>query len=104
MHLLARVLVYLWDQKDYQLINFKTYYMAQEKVYLDCSAGGFDDFGYPISKRIIDGKTEQGPWALMTPESFVEYGVGLGVGYGQLYELQKDGKWLLIKGGANRKG
>lgn len=75
----------------------------QEKVYWTAPVGGFDDFGYPISKRIIDGKTKQGPWALMTPQSYVKHGIALGVGYGQLYEKQKDGKWLLIKGGDDGK-
>lgn len=72
--------------------------MKQKLVYWTAPVGGFDDFDYPISKRIIDGKTKQGPWAIMTPQSYVKHGVGLGIGLGQLYEKQRDGKWLLIKG------
>jgi len=31
-----------------------------------------------------DGKTHQGPWANMCPTCFKKYGVGLGLGRGQL--------------------
>jgi len=61
--------------------------------------GKTDDFGDKITDELIDGKTRQGPWALMTPNSFKKYGVGrLGTGYGQKYKKQPDGKWLKIEG------
>lgn len=40
---------------------------------------------------LIDGKTIYGPWAVMCHECYNEYGVGLGVGKGQLYEKNKNG-------------
>jgi hypothetical protein len=60
-----------------------------------------DDFGDPVEDVIIDGKTSYGPWALMTPKSWDRYsGTGgkLGLGLGQKYQKQSDGKWLKIEG------
>jgi hypothetical protein len=58
-----------------------------------------DDFGDPITNIFIDGKTQKGPWALMSLQSFKRFGLGkLGVGYGQKYSKQSDGKWLKIEG------
>lgn len=57
-----------------------------------------DDFGQPIEEEFIDGATRMGPWAIMTPASHQTYGVGLGVGKGQMYEKQADGKWLKVEG------
>lgn len=57
--------------------------------------GEKDDFGDKITDTIIDGKTQFGPWALMTPRSWVVNGIGkLGIGYGQKYKKQPNGKWL----------
>lgn len=53
-----------------------------------------DDFGVIIGERFVDGKTVLGPWAIMSVQSFHTYGVGLGVGKGQLYVHNKNtGKW-----------
>jgi len=57
-----------------------------------------DDFGIKIKNVVIDGRTKLGPWAMMTPETFKNFGVGLGLGFGQKYKKQKDGKWLKIEG------
>ena len=57
-----------------------------------------DDFGITIKNVVIDGRTKLGPWAMMTPETFKNFGVGLGLGFGQKYKKQKDGKWLKIEG------
>ena len=57
-----------------------------------------DDFGITIQNVVIDGRTKLGPWAMMTPETFKNFGVGLGLGFGQKYKKQKDGKWLKIEG------
>jgi hypothetical protein len=60
--------------------------------------GKTDDFGDEIVDTFIDGKTLQGPWAMMTPKSAAMHGVGrLGTGYGQMYKL-KNGKWLKVEG------
>lgn len=61
--------------------------------------GEKDDFGDKIKDIIIDGKTKMGPWGLMTERSYQQYGIGkLGMGYGQKYKKQSDGKWLKIEG------
>lgn len=48
----------------------------------------------------IDGRMKSGSWAIMCLECYKENGVGVGVGRGQVYELQRDGedrgKWLKI--------
>jgi len=67
-------------------------------VYWTGPVGDRDDFGSPISKEIIDGKTRMGPWALMSPVSYSKYGVGLGLGRGQRYKKQTDGRWLKVEG------
>lgn len=56
-----------------------------------------DDFGKPIVDTFIDGKTTMGPWANMNPDSFKQHGVGLGIGKGQMYRKQPDGKWKKVE-------
>ena len=60
--------------------------------------GEKDDFGSPIDDIMYDAKSTMGPWGLMSPKSFRQYGVGLGTGLGQKYEKQADGKWLKTDG------
>ena len=36
----------------------------------------------------VDGRTDQGPWALMCPVCFEIFGVGLGLGKGQKYDAK----------------
>lgn len=75
--------------------------MANGKVYWTSGVGGFDDFGDPVKDIIIDGKTNQGPWGLMTPKSYKENGFWpnkFGLGIAQKYQKQADGKWLKIEG------
>lgn len=71
-----------------------------EKVYWLSPVGGFDDFDDPIRDTIIDGATAQGPWALMTPRSWRMHGrfTTLGLGRGQRYVRQPDGRWLKVEG------
>lgn len=70
-----------------------------KKIYWLSSVDENDDFGDKIVDEIIDGKTVHGPWALMTPKSFSKHGIGrLGLGLGQRYKLQSDGKWLKVEG------
>lgn len=68
------------------------------KTYWLSPVGEVDDFGDRITDEIIDGVTNLGPWALMTPKSFERYGRGLGTGRGQRYRRQSDGKWLKVEG------
>ncbi len=51
-----------------------------------------------ITDRFIDGKTIYGPWAIMHPDSHQDSGCGLGMGKGQLYAKQDDGRWMKIEG------
>jgi hypothetical protein len=61
--------------------------------------GELDDFGDRVAGVIIDGKTKHGSWALMTPHSWSLHGIGqLGIGLGQRFERQTDGKWLKVEG------
>ena len=60
---------------------------------------GLDDFREPITTAFIDGRTKYGPWAIMTPLSWGQHGIGrLGTGFGQRYEKQADGQWLKVEG------
>jgi hypothetical protein len=59
-----------------------------------------DDFGGPIVKEFVDGRTRLGSWAVMNPANFARYGssAGLGTGRGQRYKRQDDGRWLKVEG------
>lgn len=68
-------------------------------VFWKGNVGEDDDFGQPIRGVFIDGKTQMGPWAIMTPASWQMYGVGrLGTGYGQKYKQMADGRWQKVEG------
>lgn len=69
-----------------------------EKVYWLSPVGDLDDFGNAIHDTFIDGKTRLGPWGLMTPEAHAALGCGLGLGRGQKYVKQADGRWLKTEG------
>lgn len=72
-----------------------------EDVYWLSPVGEQDDFNRQIGDVVIDGKTRHGPWALMSEESWViETGTGgkLGLGLGQKYAHQPDGRWLKVEG------
>ena len=61
--------------------------------------GPKDDFGDAIHEVFYDAKTDHGPWAIMTPKSWRAYGCGrVGMGFGQVYKKQADGRWLKIGG------
>ncbi len=63
-------------------------------VYWLSPLGSVDDFGHPYVDEMIDGKTQFGPWANMTPENWEIFGAGLG----QRYQRQPDGRWLKVEG------
>jgi hypothetical protein len=68
--------------------------MSNDKaVYWQSPLGYRDDFGITYGNTMIDGKTRIGPWANMSEESWRVHGVGrFGIGYGQLYKKQPDGR------------
>ena len=69
------------------------------KVYWMGDLGETDDFGVVYGEAMYDGKTVHGPWANMAEKSWRKHGCGkLGMGFGQKYEKQADGKWLKVKG------
>jgi hypothetical protein len=69
------------------------------KKYWAGSPGSKDDFGGPIHETFYDGKTMQGPWAIMNASNWRLHGCQkLGTGYGQKYEKQDDGRWLKTAG------
>lgn len=73
--------------------------MAAQKKYWLSPVGAVDDFGLKITDTIYDGKTTLGPWALMSQASWNQYGIGrVGLGYGQKYKKQSDGRWLKVEG------
>lgn len=60
-----------------------------------------DDFGLPIDDIFIDGRTCHGPWAIMNPTSWAFRNATngeFGVGKGQKYKKQEDGRWLKVEG------
>ncbi len=42
----------------------------------------------------VDGCTRFGFWANLCLTCYVRYGIGLGLGKGQLYVKEPDGRWL----------
>lgn len=77
--------------------------MAKEPVWWCGPLGGFDDFGdaYDLKPggEMFDAKTKQGPWGNMTRRSWEKHGVGrLGLGWGQRYEMQPNGRYLKVEG------
>lgn len=72
---------------------------APKPKYWIGTVGEADDFGDVITNEFIDGRTDRGPWAIMSPRSFDVFGGGmLGTGHGQRYRKQEDGKWLKVEG------
>lgn len=53
---------------------------------------------FEIGWTFIDGKTIDGPWAIMCPYCYFRKGAGLGEGLGQLYGREVDGQWRKLKG------
>lgn len=48
---------------------------------------------------MYDAATVFGPWGNLCEGCFASIGKGLGIGNGQKYAKQADGKWLCIEGG-----
>jgi len=73
--------------------------MTEAAVYWRGSPiGPKDDLGAKIDDVFYDAKTVMGPWGILSPASFRQHGVGVGLGRGQKYEKQSDGRWLKTEG------
>lgn len=53
----------------------------------------------PLGHSFVDGWTPRG-WGILCDPCHGALGRGLGIGRGQRYEKQTDGKWLQTAGGA----
>ena len=68
-------------------------------VYWTGKIGPHDDLGNRITNQFVDGRLKSGGWAILTPGAFRVAGVGkYGVGKGQRYAKQPDGRWLKVEG------
>lgn len=47
---------------------------------------------------MYDAKISSGPWGNLCQSCFDEFDCSLGLGRGQKYELQPNGRWLLTEG------
>ena len=56
-----------------------------------------DFCGKKITDKLVDGKTVEGPWAVMCPHCFTVHGVGLGIGKGQKYALDCHGNFVKVE-------
>ncbi len=50
-----------------------------------------------IVSSFIDGKTIYGQWAVMDTACHKKLGTGLGIGKGQQYDRQPDGRWIKVE-------
>jgi hypothetical protein len=73
---------------------------AIPKYWLGSRVCDFCSMAYP--QTLVDGKTTDGPWAIMCLECFKVHGVGLGTGRGQRYEWtqlnEEQGAYLKVEG------
>lgn len=51
-----------------------------------------------IQTVFVDGKTLAGPWAYMCVTCHDRYGIGLGTGHGQLFEVNEDRSYQKVWG------
>jgi hypothetical protein len=72
--------------------------MPNKRYWMGDNINQKDDFGRPITDEFIDGKTRLGPWAIMSPTTHRIQGMGLGMGRGQRYRKQEDGRWIKVEG------
>lgn len=69
-----------------------------DKVYWLSAVDNCELCDTPLFHRMVDGKTNMGPWALMCLKCHTEHGGRLGPGLGQKYQVQPGGRWLKIAG------
>ena len=80
----------------------KELHLIEEPVYWLSPLKELDDFGAPYNGEMFDAPTRfnGGQWANMSRKSWEAYGrtSKLGLGLGQRYLKQSDGKWLKVEG------
>ena len=69
----------------------KMYWIGTLNDKCDICGGSFKGLMY-------DCKTSSGPWGNICHKCFKADGCSLGLGHGQKYEHQRDGKWLKTGG------
>lgn len=95
------------DLKDFQkkftvgaVLEDKAEKKPALKYWLGSRVCDFCGSAYP--QTLIDGKTTDGPWAIMCKECFKVHGVGLGTGRGQRYEYtqvnEEQGMYVKVEG------
>jgi hypothetical protein len=52
----------------------------------------------PVTTSFSDAKTFMGPWACMCSDCASRQHIVHGIGRGQRYERQSDGRWLKVEG------
>ena len=73
--------------------------MKEPKYWIGTPPKKCDLCGSPIKKVFIDGAVRHtGIWGFMCNSCFCLDGYGLGLGRGQKYTKQPDGKWLKTGG------
>lgn len=59
---------------------------SEQKIWYGTSIDKCDLCGHKIETAFVDGKTKEGPWAIMCATCWTKQGRRLGEGSGQLYE------------------
>ena len=76
--------------------------LPPQPVYWSGKVPSRDDFGGLITDTFVDGKTYQGPWGIMNMENWYKHSISrdhaFGLGLGQRYVRQEDGRWLKVEG------
>lgn len=72
--------------------------MQRKKYWAGSPPSSCDLCKKAIINLFVDGRTDLGPWGFMCIPCHVLHGYGTGVGRGQKYEKQADGRWLKVGG------
>lgn len=72
--------------------------MTEARYWMGPAPAHCDMCKAPIDKMFFDMRTTMGPWGNGCSGCFHKYGVGLGTGMGQRYELQTDGRFMKTGG------